>query len=85
MVFSPSSFADLSQRVDGGQRCRLDETPDAALARSDDSRDTSRQQAIVQMARKLMRQLMQGLEENSTAWDSTQRARVVMGEIGERG
>lgn len=50
MVFSPSSFADLSQRVDGGQRCRLDETPDAALARSDDSRDTSRQQAIVQMA-----------------------------------
>jgi hypothetical protein len=80
----PFTFADLSQRVDGGQRCRLDETPDAALARSDESRDTSRQQAIVQMARKLMRQLMQRLEESSTAWDSTLRARGDGGDRGER-
>lgn len=34
--------------------------------------------------RKLMRQLMQGLEENSTAWDSTQRARGDEGDRGER-
>ena len=84
VVFCSFSFADLSQRVDGGGRCRLDGTPDAAWLRSDESRDTSRQQAIVQKARRLMRQLMQGLEESSTAWDSTLRARGDGGDRRER-